>query len=72
MEEMKGKFCLIASLLVLSLVFSSYTVSAHSYQSHKLKETGKEIHIHKVSKIIAIPSKSPPGKGPREKPKMKV
>ncbi|CAG7911587.1 unnamed protein product [Brassica rapa] len=60
---MKGKFCLVTSLLVLSLMFSSSMVSAQPYQSRKLNQTGKQIHIHEVSKTQVSPSNSTGAKG---------
>ncbi|KAG7581799.1 hypothetical protein ISN44_As08g014410 [Arabidopsis suecica] len=53
---MMVKFCLITSLLVLSLAISSYVVSAQS----KEETIGETIHIRKIMKIRAPRSKSPP------------
>ncbi|CAN6921015.1 unnamed protein product, partial [Brassica oleracea var. botrytis] len=57
---MKGKLCLIVSLLILSLA-TSYVVLTQSYQS-KEKNISEEIHIPKIKKIEVFPSKSPRGR----------
>ncbi|KAG7625073.1 hypothetical protein ISN45_At03g013410 [Arabidopsis thaliana x Arabidopsis arenosa] len=50
---MKAKLWLIASLLVLSLLFSLKTISADQpYKFRKIKDEIREmIHIHKTRKI---------------------
>ncbi|XP_019096577.1 PREDICTED: uncharacterized protein LOC104765122 [Camelina sativa] len=56
---MKVKFCLIASLLILSLAISSYVVLVQSYESEE-ETIAETIHIRKIMKIGAPRSKSPP------------
>ncbi|CAN7010786.1 hypothetical protein BRARA_C03467 [Brassica rapa] len=48
---MKGKLWFIASLLVLSLLFSLETISAQPYKFRKMNEIRDMIHIHKTRKI---------------------
>ncbi|CAN7075112.1 unnamed protein product, partial [Brassica oleracea var. botrytis] len=57
---MKGKLCLIVSLLIFSLA-TSYVVLTQSYQS-KEENISEEIHIPKTKKIEVFPSKSPRGR----------
>ncbi|XP_018455670.1 uncharacterized protein LOC108826819 [Raphanus sativus] len=66
---MKGKFCLIVSLLILSLAVSSSVVLTQSYQS-KEENIVETIHIRKIMKIGAPRSKSPRDRqwGGREPP----
>ncbi|XP_056850348.1 uncharacterized protein LOC130499891 [Raphanus sativus] len=58
---MKGKLCLIVSLLILSLATSSYVVSTQSYQS-KEENIAEMIHIPKIKMIEVFPSRSPPAR----------
>ncbi|CAH8348987.1 unnamed protein product [Eruca vesicaria subsp. sativa] len=68
---MKGKFCLIISLMILSLAISSYAVLTQSYKS-KEENIEEMIHIRKIKKIVALPSKSPRDRqwGGREPPSL--
>ncbi|CAN7112571.1 unnamed protein product, partial [Brassica rapa subsp. narinosa] len=51
---MKGRLCLIVSLLILSLAISSYVVITQLYNSKE-----ETFHIRKIKKIEVLPSKSP-------------
>ncbi|KAF8052436.1 hypothetical protein N665_1559s0008 [Sinapis alba] len=68
---MKGKLGLIISLLMLSLSISSYAVLTQSYKS-KDENIEERIHIRKIKKIVALPSKSPRDRqwGGREPPSL--
>ncbi|KAF8048104.1 hypothetical protein N665_2675s0006 [Sinapis alba] len=55
---MKGKLCLIVSLLILSMAISLYVVLTQSFKS-KEQNISETIHIRKIKKIVALPSKSP-------------
>ncbi|CAF2155354.1 unnamed protein product, partial [Brassica rapa] len=55
---MKGRLCLIVSLLILSLAISSYVVITQLYNS-KEENIEETIHIRKIKKIEVLPSKSP-------------
>ncbi|KAF8052437.1 hypothetical protein N665_1559s0009 [Sinapis alba] len=67
---MKGKFCLIVSLLFLSLAVSSYVVSSTQPYQSKEENIAETIHIRKIRKIGAPRSKSPRSRqwGGREPP----
>ncbi|EOA32765.1 hypothetical protein CARUB_v10016071mg [Capsella rubella] len=67
---MKVNFCLIASLLILTLVISSYVVLAQPHNSKEETIAEEMIHIRKIMKIGAPRSKSPPDRqwGERDSP----